>query len=268
MILVLGGTLEGREIAAMLQANGFQVILSVVTDYGADLAHDENDTLEVIRGAMSVQDLTQLVRSRDIDLLIDATHPYAREIKRNLRFLTETLKITILRYLRSETKVPENPLVHLASSPEEAAEMSFSMADCVFSTIGTRQLQPFIEKSKATDKRLVVRILPDPASVRECILAGVLPRNIVAMQGPFPSELNIAMFKHFNAGVIVCKESGDTGGTMEKLEAAFKIDIPAVIISRPDEHTDIKDTGNLFRNFDALLIKVKSLVKIEGNNNE
>ena len=74
MILVLAGTLDGREIAAGLIEAGYEVLASVVSDYGRSLA--EQSGVKAQAAAMSAEELEQFIQSKGIRLIIDATHPY------------------------------------------------------------------------------------------------------------------------------------------------------------------------------------------------
>ena len=58
------------------------------------------------------------------------------------------------------------------------------------------------------------------------------------MQGPFSTELNIELFKHYNAEVIVSKDSGQIGGVDTKITAAEKLNLPVVLIDRPKINYD------------------------------
>ena len=62
---------------------------------------------------------------------------------------------------------------------------------------------------------------------------GLTPKNIIALQGPFSTELNIALYKQYRADVIVTKNSGEIGGTDTKLEAAMALGLPVVMVDRP-----------------------------------
>ena len=53
------------------------------------------------------------------------------------------------------------------------------------------------------------------------------------MQGVFSATLNVELFRHAQAEVIVTKDSGHIGGTDTKLEAARILNLPVVMIDRP-----------------------------------
>jgi precorrin-6x reductase len=55
------------------------------------------------------------------------------------------------------------------------------------------------------------------------------------MQGPFSTELNLAIMRQFSIKVMVTKDGGKTGGFAEKMEAAAIAGVIAVVIGRPPE---------------------------------
>ena len=85
-----------------------------------------------------------------------------------------------------------------------------------------------------------------------CQEAGLQPSHILAMQGPFSTEMNVAMLKTVGASILVTKASGVAGGFPEKLEAARALGLTAVIIGRPPQQAgmDLNETvGMLCRKF-------------------
>ena len=59
--------------------------------------------------------------------------------------------------------------------------------------------------------------------------AGFVAAQIDAIQGPFSTDLNVALFKHATAKVVVTKESGRRCGIQEKIAACQQLGIPCVI---------------------------------------
>ena len=81
--------------------------------------------------------------------------------------------------------------------------------------------------------RIIARVLPDPVVLQECAGLGFRPRDIVAMEGPFSHELNVALFREYGAEVIVTKNSGQVGGSDTKISAAMELNLSLVMIGRP-----------------------------------
>lgn len=71
-------------------------------------------------------------------------------------------------------------------------------------------------------ERLFVRVLPGTESIEICHKNGILGRQIIAMQGPFSEEMNLALLHQYQIRYMVTKESGASGGFSEKISAAEK----------------------------------------------
>ena len=67
-------------------------------------------------------------------------------------------------------------------------------------------------------------------------------RQIIAMQGPFPTELNTALIRHFGIRYLVTKDGGAAGGFPEKAKAARETEIELVLLCRPEETGSDFDT--------------------------
>lgn len=73
-------------------------------------------------------------------------------------------------------------------------------------------------------------ILPGRESLELCMEQGIKGRQILALQGPFSTEMNAAILKQYDIRHMVTKNSGRTGGYQEKLEAAKILGIPVYVI--------------------------------------
>jgi len=234
MILVLGGTLEGREIAGTTAGMGIKTLLSVVSGYGAGLVSDD-PLVEVLVGSLDDIGIRSLLRERNVRLVIDATHPYAGMVTTMACQAAQEMQVSFIRYQRPPAaKRNGQNKKYPAVSYEEAADIAKNLGETIFLTIGSKNLKTFVEMGSKYGRRIIARVLPDARVLAECAAIGVVSRDIIAIQGPFSSEMNIAMLKEFKANVLVTKDSGKTGGTDTKLEAAECLGIPVVIVGRPD----------------------------------
>ena len=84
-------------------------------------------------------------------------------------------------------------------------------------------------------ERLYPRILPSHASLDACEQFGIPHRNIIAMQGPFSSELNRAIIHQYRIRYLVSKDGGVPGGFPEKAEAARETGTELILLCRPEE---------------------------------
>ena len=80
-----------------------------------------------------------------------------------------------------------------------------------------------------------MRVLPGVESIEICHREQIPGKQIIAMQGPFGTELNEALIRQYDIGVLVTKESGQAGGFPEKIRAAEHTKIPVVMIQNPEQ---------------------------------
>ena len=231
MILVLAGTQDGREIAAGLREAGYEVIASVVSEYGRELVAQSG--VPVQAAAMNEQELQQFVIQHGIRLMIDATHPYAVNVSRNARQVAANLHIPCLRYERPDSALPIYAKLVLAPDMQRAAEMAVGLGKTVFLTTGSHSLPLFRAAAAGRDCRLIARVLPQPEVIADCIANGFSPADIIAAQGPFSQELNRELFRAYGADVMVTKNSGAIGGTDAKIAAAIELGLIIVVVQRP-----------------------------------
>jgi precorrin-3B C17-methyltransferase len=78
-----------------------------------------------------------------------------------------------------------------------------------------------------------VRITPEPALVRRAIDLGIPRDHILAMQGPFSEAFNTALWRDQRIDCVVTKDSGEAGGFSAKARAASALEIPLLVIRRP-----------------------------------
>jgi len=233
MILVLAGTSDGRLIVQTLAEKGKEVLACAATPYGAALL-EGCGAAEVSGRRLSGEEIGRLIDDKNVDLLVDATHPYAQEISSLALKVCREKNIRYIRYQRPPSRVLESPLIHYAGSYESAAQKAAALGRVIFLATGSKTLGIFVAEAQRRGCRVIVRLLPDPKELDKCFQLGLTPADVVAMQGPFSQELNAALLRHYKAEVLVTKDGGTPGGMEEKLNAALETGIPVVIVERPD----------------------------------
>ena len=256
MIFVIAGTEDGRELAGFLLNNGFEVTASVVSKYGKTLL-ERYEGIQVNDKKLDENELVELLLTGDFEVLVDASHPYAVNISQNAMAACHRANIPYIRYERESISLTYDKIFHVESY-EAAAIKAAELGKNIFLTTGSRNLKIFVESPALKECNLIARILPTAEVLVECEKLGFNPKNIVAMQGPFSTELNVELFKHYQANVIVSKDSGLIGGVDTKLTAAERLNLPIVVIDRPAIHYD-----NVVSNFEAVLIFCKTSIKNE-----
>ena len=236
MILLIAGTKDGRKLAGFLIENNIEIIISVISNYGKELLQNY-DNIKINDKKLDTNELVELIFNEKIKLLIDASHPYAVNISKNAMTACNVSNIPYIRYEREEVPITYEK-VFIVDSYELAAMKAATLGKNIFLTIGSRNLKTFANSSALTNCNLIARILPTTEVLAECEKLNFMPMNIVAMQGPFSRELNRELFKHYNAEVIVTKNSGQVGGADTKLLAAEDLNLPVVMIDRPKINYD------------------------------
>jgi precorrin-6A/cobalt-precorrin-6A reductase len=238
-LLLFAGTTEGRELALWLSGIGCRGAVSAATRYGAELLEDElgaQGSLDILTGRLDEKQMEELFAAYEPSLVIDATHPYALLVTKNLKEACKNWgKARYLRCLRKEgLKEEEEGQIHLFKTMEEAARWLDCREGTIFVTTGSKELEAFAA-IKDYRNRVYVRVLPMEPSIEACRKQGFEGRHIIAMQGPFSKELNLALLKEYGCRFLVTKDGGRAGGLHEKLQAAREAGAEAVVISRPGE---------------------------------
>ncbi len=231
MIVVLAGTRDGRELAAFLARQGWPVSIAVVSDYGRKLA--AQDGLTVHTGGRDTVGFVALLRSEGARALIDASHPYAATASRNAQAACEALDLPYLRYERPPAPLPAYDKLHRAADAVQAARLAADLGKVIFLATGSRTLAAFKNEPLLAGRRLIARVLPEPEVLTVCRRLGFAPADIIALQGPFSHQLNLALFREYAADVIVTKNSGLVGGADSKFSAAVELGLPLIVIDRP-----------------------------------
>lgn len=242
-VLLFGGTTEGRELALWLREAGIPALSHVATDYGEALLREK--ALPAEYGRLDAAEMEKLFRTGDFFAILDATHPFATEVSKNIRAAAAAAGVRYYRILRDEDSAPEaaeaeeiearlraRGCYRLFDSQQEAADWLAKTEGAVFLATGSKELKVYAALPR---ERLTVRILPGEEALRKAAEAGIRPDHIIAMQGRSSVRLNQALLQQYGAKFLVTKQSGKPGGYLEKLRAAEALGICFVAIRRPAE---------------------------------
>lgn len=226
--VVFAGTSEGRALCCDLSQAGVSATVCVATEYGRAVM-PELMGITIHTGRMT--DVQMATFLQDAEWVVDATHPYAVEVSRNIRRACEITGCRYIRLLRKKTRV--EGVVHVTSA-QAAADYLAHTEGAALLTIGSKELHCFTSVPNYA-ARLWPRVLPAVASMEICQALGFPASHIILMQGPFSVELNIALLHMCNAKWLVTKDTGAVGGLPEKLAAAQKCGCQVILIDRPEE---------------------------------
>ena len=236
-LLLFAGTTEGRELAEYLAGCKVQVTACVATEYGETLISPQTN-LTVHAGRMDRQQMQQLMQQEGFDLVIDATHPYAAVVTQNIAAACQEASVPLYRCLRESEQGQDElegyPHLLVAQDTEQAAHLLEEIEGNILLTTGSKEL-PAYRQVKGFAERFYPRVLPLANVVESCLALGIPAAHLIAMQGPFSQEMNLAMIRQWNISCLVTKESGKTGGVDQKLAAAKQAGISVLLIRRPSE---------------------------------
>ena len=244
-VIIFGGTTEGRELARLLTDRGALVTVSVATELGEEMlrdisAEEEPGHFRTLVGRLNVEEMQGIIR--EFDICYDATHPYAVEVTANLREACRKTGTKYIRVIRKEAEsseldqgqegVRKSDSVIVTQSAADASAYLLGTKGNIFLTTGSKELGDFADLPR---ERLYVRVLPTRDSIAACEAAGIPHRNIIAMFGPFSQRMNEAMLEQYRISYLVTKEAGRNGGFEEKMQAAKRCGVKAIVIRRPED---------------------------------
>lgn len=227
-VLIFAGTTEGRELVNYCRKEGIMAEVVVATDYGKELI-EESGGIRVSAGRLDEAHMVQKMQENAFDLVLDATHPYAREASDNIRRAAAETSVPYLRVCRRESDASDG--IHVGSV-EEAVEFLSHTKGNVLAVTGSKELSKY-RKLADYRTRVYPRILPDAQTIMDCMELGFERKNLICMQGPFSQELNEAMLHQTNAQWMVTKEGGREGGFDEKMRAARQAGAQLIVVGRP-----------------------------------
>jgi precorrin-6A/cobalt-precorrin-6A reductase len=218
-ILILGGTGLARELAADLIGLGHHVISSL-----AGVTTQPNLPPGLVRqgGFGGVDGLVQFLRIENIELMIDATHAFARGMSDHV---VAAGKLTDCPVIRLEQAVwqPGAGDRWTDVSDHAAAVLACPLAARVFLTIGRKMIAPFAARP---DLGGVMRMIEEPGSD---IGSNWL---LVKARPPFSIADEMALMETHRISHLVTKNAGGEG-MANKLHAARDLGLEVIMIGRP-----------------------------------
>jgi precorrin-6A/cobalt-precorrin-6A reductase len=220
-VLILGGTGDAAELAARLATiPGVEVITSL-----AGRTREPLIPLGDLRvgGFGGVAGLASYLRVMQIDLLIDATHPFATQISLNAVDAATQVGIPHLMLIRSPWEKLSGDRWIEVDSVEAAATVLQNQAQRVFLTVGRQELAAFAHLEKIW---FLMRMI-DPPTADALVPPGIL----LCDRGPFKLNNEREILIHHNIDTIVSKNSGGDA-TYAKIIAARELGIKVVMVNR------------------------------------
>ena len=231
-VLILGGTTEARRLAAELSTDP---TLRVTSSLAGRVAEPRLPAGEVrIGGFGGPEGLAAWLREQRVDALIDATHPFAGTISRNAATAAAEVHVPLLALRRPSWVPVAGDDWHPVGSLDEAAAALTALGRRIFLTTGRQGLAAF---AHLTDLHFLARSVdaPEPPMPPHT--------EILLDRGPFTLDGERAVLREHRIDVLVTKDSGGAA-TAPKLTAARELNLPVVIITRPQPPAGIPEVPN------------------------
>ncbi|MEU2083151.1 cobalt-precorrin-6A reductase [Streptomyces albus] len=224
-VLILGGTTEGRRLAGLLDGTPS---VRVTSSLAGRVAGPRLPPGEVrVGGFGGIAGLVDWLRAHRVDVLIDATHPFAGTISFHAAEAAATAHVPLLAVRRPGWVPAPGDDWHPVDSLDEAAALLPRLGERVFLTTGRLGLSAFAGPAGADLWYLVRSVdppapdVPVPARMR-----------LLLERGPFTLDGERELLRRHRIDVLVTKDSGGAA-TAPKLTAAREARVPVVIVRRP-----------------------------------
>ncbi len=224
MILILGGTTEGRRAVQALDESGATYYYST-RDGGQDVTLRHGVRLQ---GALDAEAMEAFIRAKGIRLVVDAAHPFAAALHANAAQAAARCGIPRLRYERIYP--PRDPALTWCRDYADAlAQMQQAAVRAPLVLTGVQSIAP-LRPLWHDNARCRVRILDRDASRLVAHKAGIPPAQLCYYRADGDET---ALLRTLRPDAVLLKESGTTGGFGAKVQAARALGIRVFVVKRP-----------------------------------
>lgn len=224
-ILILGGTTESRELAAKLA-------IGLNTDVVLSLAGRTSEPMQYpvpvrIGGFGGAAGLADYLGERRIDLLIDATHPFATQMSRHAALAAAETGVAFFKLSRPAWQKAEGDRWIDATSINDAVGKLGGDPRRVFVTLGRQDLAALLSAPHHSYLVRSVDPVDPPLTVPDA--------RYIQARGPFVLDAERELLAGEKIDIILAKNSGGTA-TYAKIEAARSLGIDVVLVRRPERN--------------------------------
>jgi len=223
-VLILGGTGDARRLADnLVEQHGES--LRVITSLAGRTTSPRQPSGEIREGGFGgTEGLAKYLNDSPVDMLVDATHPYAAQISEHATNAASMAGVPHLLFMRPEwSEQASDDWMHVTSMTAAADALSVS-AQIALITTGIQNLDAFTD---VQGPKLLVRLLEQPKSP--------LPfenSEIIIGRPPYTLDGELALFKLMGIDTLVTKNAGGDA-TVAKVDATRQLGVRVIMIDRP-----------------------------------
>lgn len=240
-LLIFAGTTEGRELAEFIDGLGILAHVCTATEYGETLL-PQGRTITTSGRRLGEEEMIEWMEKENFSLVVDATHPYAALATKNIQKACKCCQVEYVRLLREskrlESEQNKDDMVIWVDTIEDAISYLKETDGIILAATGSKELHKYKELPNYQE-RVFARVLSTVDAMNICQKLGFQGKNLLCMQGPFHEEFNYALLKQIHASYMVTKESGKTGGFLEKINASKRAGVKTIVVGRQVEETGV-----------------------------
>ena len=211
MILVFGGTTEGRKAVEVLEEAGNTYFYSTKTGE-QDITLHHGIRLD---GALDAEAMRMCCRQHEIRLVVDASHPFATQLHQTIADVASDMQIPVIRYERIYP--PRDPSITWIDDYSQVPTDIHSL----LATTGVQSISK-LKYLETKGIKVIYRILNRDSSIQ-----------LAHQQGA--SDEQLCFYPQMvEAETMLIKESGESGGFSEKVEEAKAQGMRIIALKRPE----------------------------------
>ncbi len=248
-LLVLGGTTLARElIDSLAEYSQFNTTVCL-TRKTSGYSQADRQIVGLLNGA---SDLIERIKAEKVNWLIDATHAFAKEISQIAFNASVEIKVPLLSLQSAAwAKRDTDNWIEVNDHGEAIDYLSeLPKGRHVFLSVGGRTIADYAQLKTLRFTARCIRTDLDPK---------VENVHLIKARGPFNIDNERQLFKSERFDCLVTKNAG-TPATYSKIQVARELNVPVVMIQRPEY-----ETGIMFRTPEQL---VEFIIRQPKSNSE
>ena len=235
MVLIFGGTTEGRVAAQILDAAGSPFFYSTK----GNLQEIELCNGERISGAMDVDDIVSFCKTNDIKVVVDAAHPFATALHSTIDKATSIFGLDVIRYERN-FKCISNGVIWCSDYDDAVKKLKEDGISNLLALTGVNTIPKLKNYWSIQENICHFRVLDRDESKELAAKSGFPKERLLFFTEPSQDDkyIEVATNEHrlldeIRPEAIITKESGESGYFNEKVNAAAIAGVKVYAVRRP-----------------------------------
>ncbi len=253
-VWILSGTSDGPVISNRLLELNYSVFASVLT-YKAGQAYIENPKLHIIKGKLKNKDqIINFIQKNKITCVIDATHPFAVIISKNLNNACKEINIPLLLFERNSLINNTNNFFYI-DDLKDINSIDVENKNILLA-IGSRFLKDTANYYMNCKANVFTRVLPTYESITKAFGSSIKNSNIAILE---PSKNNKSILEKklcdfWEIDYVLCRESGSySQKNWESIVSGSKMKL--FLVKRPTVKNDYSHSFNQYQDLINHIIK-------------